>query len=149
MESAALRAWVLRRTQPPLRAPNPVSAASLFDLGQPASLACGEHLTIGSAGKTFSVTGWKVRGWGDGEPSLYNRWREEAGLGIRKGMQLGPQEASPSPCVLGPGGLGPWPADRLMKHLRTVHPELHRSVCHPVPGEGVAMRRGQVRGGRR
>ena len=41
VESVALRAWVPAGTQPPLRAPTPVSAAALFDLGQPASLACG------------------------------------------------------------------------------------------------------------
>ena len=92
-------------------------------------------LTIGSAGKTFSVTGWKVREYGGGgEPSLYNHWRERLAWESGKGL-AGPPRASPSPYVLGPGGLGPWPGQ---PHEAPAYcaPELHLSLCHAVPGEG-------------
>ncbi|XP_042101538.1 kynurenine--oxoglutarate transaminase 1-like isoform X1 [Ovis aries] len=77
-------------------------------------------LTIGSAGKTFSVTGWKVRedGGMGSPPSTIVGGRGWPGNPER--VWLGPQGPPPPPVFLVQVGwvLGP---DRLMKHLRTVH----------------------------
>ena len=70
-----------------------------------------------------------------GGPSLYNRWWERLTWESGKGL-AGPPRASPSACVLGPGGLGPGPRQ---PHEAPAYcaPELHLSLCHAGPGEGA------------
>ena len=70
-----------------------------------------------------------------GGPSLYNRWWERLAWESGKGL-AGPPRASPSACVLGPGGLGPGPRQ---PHEAPAYcaPELHLSLCHAGPGEGA------------
>ena len=99
-------------------------------------------LTIGSAGKTFSVTGWKVREAGGmgSPPSTIVGGRGWPGNPER--VWLGPQGPPPPPVFLVQVGrvLGP---DRLMKHLRTVH---QNSIYHCAT-QGQVRGRGHVRGG--
>lgn len=98
-------------------------------------------LTIGSAGKTFSVTGWKVshRGWEAALPPWSSA--ESQAWELREPLAR-PREASFPARVLVQVGwvLGP---DHIMRHLRTVH---QNSIFHcPTQGQ---VRRGRAPFGR-
>lgn len=100
-------------------------------------------LTIGSAGKTFSVTGWKVSPCGGRvwchPPALWSLTVMPA-MGAEKGV-AGPQGPHLLPVSLVQVGwvLGP---ENIMKHLRTVH---QNSIYH-CPTQAQVRRAGTSKG---
>lgn len=94
-------------------------------------------LTIGSAGKSFSATGWKVSrrglGYHRGTASPHDPGQARLHWELGKGVAR-PQRASPPPCIPGPGGLGPGPGQ---SHEAPAYrpPEHYLSLSHAGPGE--------------
>lgn len=131
---------------PPLACPRPhLSSHSLWPWAASLPGMWERTLTVGSAGKTFSATGWKVsqRGGAEGvappcKPLGRRGWPGDPG-----GGWPGPKEPHPLPVLLVQVGwvLGP---DRLLRHLRTVH---QNSVFHCPTQAQVRRGRVQPRGG--
>lgn len=131
---------------PPLACPRPhLSSHSLWPWAASLPGMWERTLTVGSAGKTFSATGWKVsqRGGRRGWPLPVSSLVGEAGLGIQEEVGQAPKSLTPCPVLLVQVGwvLGP---DRLLRHLRTVH---QNSVFHCPTQAQVRRGRVQPRGG--